>query len=780
MRRKPIKFRKSLPRRRSGFLTWLYAFGGARRQPDDSEVDVFVPIAPTGSNTHTVDVLSLNGLANYPHTLTVYLSVNGANMTTSGPWSVANNIITYTPASTPTDGFTDQIQYVIADNQSALATGSKPLVITYVSVATNLTFNLTSSTTPVTYTPPFAAADGFALVNPGDAWTLTVDPTTKLPTVTFDPAKATSQTASVAYTVGPPSNTAQLMAVYPAAGLTFVAPDKTHTSYDFTIPSTILGFAPGTTSSGGGSWSFDKTSRKLTFTPPAGFTSGTPYTTSYTATNMSGSANVAVWFPADVTLSGCLRQYTSGMPTTIDLYVQNNQKNAAPAPVFPSFTITSVTETTSPSSGGTWTISNTTIYFQPPQPAAGQPATVLQITAATATYEITFADKSTTTATVTLNFTTGLQAYNITYSGFTASSLPKPLPVPFLNFCYIPAGFATALLDGTMSNNADETDAQGKIVAHWAYSSSPSQVITLSVSNSANPYTITYTVVDKNGVESLPATITVNVGAGGMTMARVRAADILMTTDLIGQTPPAQTAVDVLAASSAFFRMDPKSVVLTGMVNVGQDYSHWQEALVQQDGKNDGKSLHVPEEGVWMVDDKGMIGFSADPKLTHPPTPVGYTFKDVMGNQSNMAAIVIDPKLTDALAAPATLGTMTDQDFWDAYQKHVSRPQPYLDPRLFIAITGTLAGAIVTLAPVGGNPVSDDDFDKAYETWVAHKPHHWDDPKGTAKPVGLFTVCKNLVDSSTPLKATKYGNRYWRLTLMARMAAQTLPPVPTN
>ena len=850
-----------------GVATWLFAFGGARKQPDDQDLDIFTPIAPTGPNTVTVDIFLQNNLP-ADTGATVSLWVNGAKQTISGPWSVANNIVTYAPVSTPpANGFTDTIQYVVADNQSALSTDPKNLTITYFADIVIAASNLT---TKISFAIPFAAADQFMLVNPGSAWMLTTDPTTQKTTVTFNPAGATGLLASVAYTLGGQSaETAQLVVLLPGPTLTgatnasrtdtsppaqlptipaspgpgvwtlipdpknppvtqqtsyaemqggatigtwmlsgsmitfmpanlpntvsqatvnfglllegkvsapgswtvqfappgtvitptqmdvtFIAPqlpDPTHASFPFTVPAMFTKFQLTT----GGPWGMN--GGQIVFTPPAqGFDPSIAYTTPYTAATFVG--NVVVLFPQNIAVSN-VERFSSSTP--IDFTKKLPLITALKDP----YTIT-VNPTMNPF-GGTWNTVADIVQFVPATDL------VLQTDSATTQYTLSFTDRPSVTASLTVNFTTALQAYAVTAT-VTATT---PLPIKILNFIYFPNGPSSLqdiqLTDPATGNKSHTVTVNG---ATWNYDSTtnPPQ-ITLDISGSTdNTFPMTYTVT-ANGQTSSNS-----ISATKAAMHMLRAVDCLMTTDLIGQTPPAQTAVDVLSASSSFFKVDPKSVVLTGMVDVGQDYSHWQEALLQHDGKNDGKSLHVPEEGVWIVDDKGMVGFAADPKLTHPPTPVGYQFKDVMGNQSNMAAIVIDPKLTDALAAPATLGAMTDQAFWDAYQLHVSRKLSYSDADLFIALTGTLAGAIVTLAPVGGNPVSDDDFDKAYDAWSAHKPHKWDDPKGTAKPVGLFTVCKDLVGSATPLKATEYGNRYWRLTLMLRMAAQTLPPVPTN
>ena len=64
----------------------------------------------------------------------------------------------------------------------------------------------------------------------------------------------------------------------------------------------------------------------------------------------------------------------------------------------------------------------------------------------------------------------------------------------------------------------------------------------------------------------------------------------------------------------------------------------------------DGKSLRVPNEGIWLVGDKGEIIFTADQGFTEPPTPVGFQFADVRGNLSDIGVVLIDPGVQDAAA----------------------------------------------------------------------------------------------------------------------------------
>jgi hypothetical protein len=91
----------------------------------------------------------------------------------------------------------------------------------------------------------------------------------------------------------------------------------------------------------------------------------------------------------------------------------------------------------------------------------------------------------------------------------------------------------------------------------------------------------------------------------------------------------------------------------------------------------------------------------------------------------------------------------------------------------FIATTTILAGATRTLGKVGRDPVPGEAFAKAFNAWSGVKGKPWDDPASAAHPVGLFSVCRDLVEPAVRGTNLVYRARYWRLLTMSRMAAHS-------
>jgi hypothetical protein len=244
----------------------------------------------------------------------------------------------------------------------------------------------------------------------------------------------------------------------------------------------------------------------------------------------------------------------------------------------------------------------------------------------------------------------------------------------------------------------------------------------------------------------------------------------MLTKDIWSAVSPGkeQLAVDVLSVCSSFYEIEPTSVVITGLFDMGQDFTAAPAAILDTSGK----ALRIPDEGSWLVDNTGIIGFNAVPGLTHPPTPIAYQFSDKKGNQSNQGKIVVDPLLTTATSLAKALSAMGDTAFWTWFQIHVSRWYPHLSHDEFIATTTILAGATRTLGKVGGDPVLGEAFAKASKTWF-HNGKHWDDPAGAVHLVGLFSLCRDLVEPATQGTSLVYRARYWRLLTMSRMAAHS-------
>lgn len=187
----------------------------------------------------------------------------------------------------------------------------------------------------------------------------------------------------------------------------------------------------------------------------------------------------------------------------------------------------------------------------------------------------------------------------------------------------------------------------------------------------------------------------------------------------------------------------------------------------------DKKSLTVPVEGIWVVDDYGRIALQADKNLTGPPTAIRYQFADIKGNLSNEAVVMIDPALIQVYSVPSSFDDIYDDTLADPYATFWANFNGQTTPADgddFIAATTLLASMLQGSVAPGPEPVDSDAFETAFETWdKAGQPPDWSDP---ASP---FALCEQLVEQALQNDTTKWRKVYWRLTLMARLAAKALP-----
>ena len=67
----------------------------------------------------------------------------------------------------------------------------------------------------------------------------------------------------------------------------------------------------------------------------------------------------------------------------------------------------------------------------------------------------------------------------------------------------------------------------------------------------------------------------------------------------------------------------------------------------------DGKTLTVPGQGVWSVNDaEGSVVFTPEAGFTGAPTPIGYSFANATGARSNAALITLSAAGVDVAAVP--------------------------------------------------------------------------------------------------------------------------------
>jgi len=130
-----------------------------------------------------------------------------------------------------------------------------------------------------------------------------------------------------------------------------------------------------------------------------------------------------------------------------------------------------------------------------------------------------------------------------------------------------------------------------------------------------DPSPINYTVKDNLGLESQPATISINY------LNALKAVDDHITANL-GET----VTISVLTNDYGDNPLDPASVLIIDPSN----------------GIGD-TALVVPGEGTWTVDTTtGDITFTPEVGFAKDPTPIEYTMEDSEGTVSNRATVTID------------------------------------------------------------------------------------------------------------------------------------------
>ncbi|TXI05581.1 MAG: DUF11 domain-containing protein [Pseudorhodobacter sp.] len=156
-----------------------------------------------------------------------------------------------------------------------------------------------------------------------------------------------------------------------------------------------------------------------------------------------------------------------------------------------------------------------------------------------------------------------------------------------------------------------------------------------------DPAQISYTFADLQGNVSNPATVTINYTA-------VPVAD---PDESLLNAINATVTVDVLDNDS----VDPNRLIEPGSVQLTLTGAPGTATL-----SADGKTLTVPDEGVWTVNPDGTISFDPEEGFTTNPTPVSYTFEDNQGNLSTEATITITytgaPVATDDLSQDNPFG----------------------------------------------------------------------------------------------------------------------------
>ena len=533
----------------------------------------------------------------------------------------------------------------------------------------------------------------------------------------------------------------------PAKTIKVIAPNRTDVTFAVAIPADVAGFALKAPSAG---WTVDMAKKQVVFTPASGFANNLAPTAGFASVGFTATSHldstVEITFPMNMSISNAAR---SGA-TAFDIQALNPR-------VVSDFSLS--VEDAMPSgdtSGGVWATQGKKVIYGTPRGQALQDPNQASVNKM---YVMTFADGTQARATLTASFTQAFTAYDIVvrYS--------RLLTIDVLKYCYLPPSTVPGQLPQVTLNNGLKqangfavNDTNGLESVDFSRATVPTR-----------DQVVNYTVT--RGGLSATAKITVSVDPNVVTTIMPRTTDCLAAVSMGGgQT----VAFDVLTKSSAFFAKDPDSVVLTGLQDVGQARGA-QAALLEKGGK----SLRVPNEGIWLVGDKGEIIFTADQGFTEPPTPVGFQFADVRGNLSDIGVMVIDPAVQDAAGLPEALKAMDETAFWNSFQTYVSGPnvQPPKDADTFVSYAAVLAGALQTVVKTGYDPLTLDDYRNASKAYLDNGSV-WEDDS-TSGLRGIVSICKDIVTGALPAKTDELVVRYWRLDLMSRVAAGALDDDPT-
>jgi len=673
-------------------------------------------------------------------------------------WVVNSTTVTYTPVAP--EGPTRELTYQVTNGTQAKLIALFPAIDLKPvdgSRSADTAIDLPAGSEPVKLLDAQNAQQTTVAVAEG-SWTVAGSKITFTPNPSLPPAMTS---LSVSYVVvrgdkasTPGTATVNFAAVGPVAttkDLTFVTADRTK-AFVFAVQGATLTV---TTPAGDGTWSSTDPA-KVTF-QPATTLAATEVTVSAaykTATEQGTLSLTYLPVPAPIAQSGVARILTQTIkPTLVDVTKVNAiQANYAVKLWNGSAAVdrVNVTDVNNVAAGAAeWTLIGKSIIFTPR-------AKPFKNNQATMQYVLSAADGTVTApATVTLTLSDDPVAYDATYVNVQSGTFE----IDFLSRCFIasPAQFASATFTVVQPSSG--------VTATLISNPGPKLQVVIDSAIRGGEVKVVYSVTDSQGRQSNTDVFTMILTRRFMPAA----ADYLLSQSVLsGQA----VGADVLSGCSTFFGTDPKSVHFTGLKDIGQGNQANQALLAK-----DGKSLRVPGEGTWVVGDHGLIGFTAEPHLSVPPTPVAFRFADVKGNLSNEATVVIDPGMAALAAFPANLAAMDDATFWKNFQLHVSRAQPPLADEVFLTATSTLAGALLAgkgaKGGVGLNPVAPADFEKTLQAWI-DGGQGWDDPVGTAQPTGLVALCAALVDPLTANSKLALRGRYWRLELMARMVAATL------
>ena len=516
----------------------------------------------------------------------------------------------------------------------------------------------------------------------------------------------------------------------------------------------------------GGTWSVNQAGTEVLFTPSPGLSADeSTVTVSY---NLPGAtaqpANLSITFlpaPPSVTKAGVSRRETALVSPLSSLTINSKF----------SLMLWTGTEATNQiddtNRGGIWTVTEQNqITFSPTQvPLDPNGPNAMETTprpfaadSLEVAYVLVAADgTSDTPGTVTLDFDKKPQAYPF---GITVLSVEGSVKIDLKDHYYSSSQLSAILLGRT--GNATQQSVVGNVLEVDSLDGGNTTLtMTTTPLFGKDSYSFFFRVVDNNKVESAPAEFTITVDP----MARPQMMNFLLTDDVTGGKA---VACEVLENVSSLFDLDPKSLVFVGLEDITGDGLP-PDSLIAKDRR----TISVPGEGAWMISDANAVVFRADDGLATPPTPAVVQVRDVEGNPSNTASIVIDPALSELKTLKATLET-DDTVFWNKFVQHAAQSSPPLSPTDLLVTVAAIRGATRMHLPyVGRNPLSGSDFDAAFAAWdAAGQPVDPNDGDGSTD---LVSLCKTAIADAMDDTSKPFKQRFWTLEMIARMTAHALP-----
>ncbi len=178
--------------------------------------------------------------------------------------------------------------------------------------------------------------------------------------------------------------------------------------------------------------------------------------------------------------------------------------------------------------------------------------------------------------------------------------------------------------DGLADTNATDTDGDGDIDSiivpgegNWTVDENGIVTFTPETGFTGDPTPITYTVGDNTGEISEPAAINVDITQE-------------LRDDNVTGVIHKPRVIHILDNDDA--TIDSSTVSLSGSDDA---------TAIDTDGDGDIDEIIVPGEGVWKVDDNGVLTFTPEPYFIDSPTPISYIAKDPNGHPSKPAMVQI-------------------------------------------------------------------------------------------------------------------------------------------